>query len=134
MMVMVSTQPRCGSPETRAACCPGSQHQDGSSIHNHHSRRAGATIIGKPASHSMESGSSPALWLAMGGLTMCPGRVLPGHFSWEAGTARIQYCSPPQPTHQLLDSLLDCGCNNCVTCHFKYCEAQEKGQGKVRQG
>ena len=117
MMVMAPTQPRCGFPVTRAACCPGCQHQDGRDIHNPPSPRAAVkTLLGPTASHLMESGSSPTLCLSRGG-SMSHGSLLPGSFSWEEGgpTTLVQNCSPPPRTPQLLTSLCHIGPrNDCV--------------------
>ena len=129
-MVMAPTQPRCGSPVTGGASCPDCQHQDGGIIHRHHSPRvAGQLGLGWPgqlglgwpaASALMESGSSPTLCLRSG-TGMCPGRVQPGHFSWEETTPPAQSCSPPPPTPQHLTSVcLIVPSNNCVASHCKY--------------
>ena len=117
VMMIPSTQPRCGFPVTRAACCPGSQHQDGRDIHNPPSPHAAVkTLLGLAASPLMESGSSPTLCLSRGG-SMLLGSLLPGYFSWEEGgpTTLVQNCSPPPRTLQLLTSLCLIGPrNNCV--------------------
>ena len=117
-MVMASTQPRCGSPVTGAACCPDCQHQDGGIIPSPPSPRVAAWTLrqGPAASPLMESGSSPTLCLSRGG-TMSHGSHLPGYFSWEEGgpTTLVQNCSPPPRTLQLLTSVCRIGPrNNCV--------------------
>ena len=120
-MVMPSTQPRCGFLVTGAACCPGSQHQDGSGIHSPPSLLAVGLVLRPAASASMESGSSPTLCLRSG-WNMCPGRVQQGYFSWgEEATPAAQSFSPPPPTLLLLTSVCHIGpCNNCVASHCKY--------------
>ena len=123
MMVMATTQRRCGSPVTGAASCPDCQHQDGGGIPSPPSPRAAAGTLRPAASPSMESGSSPTLclWSAGG---MCPGRVQPGYSSWEAGTPAAgppQSCSPPPPTPQQLTSVCHMiPGNNCVASHCEY--------------
>ena len=120
-MVMATTQPRCGSPVTGAASCPGCRHQDYTGTPSPPTARAGATILRPAASPLMESGSSPTLCLRSGG-TMCPGRVQPGYSSWEEGApAPPQSCSPPPPTPQHPTSVCHIALgNNCVASHCKY--------------
>ena len=116
VMMTPSTQPRCGFPVTRAACCPGCQHQDGSIIHSPPSLLAVGLVLGPAASPLMESGSSPTLCLSRGG-SMLLGSLLPGYFSWGEGgpTTLVQNCSPPPRTLQLLTSVCLIGPrNNCV--------------------
>ena len=129
-MVMPSTQPRCGSPVTGAACCPDCRTQDGTGIPSPPSPRAAGTrtlllgTLGWPAATPLtESGSSPTLCLRGGG-AMCPGRVQPGYFSWEEASpatapSPAQNCSPPLPTQLLLPSV----CHmipSKIACHCKY--------------
>ena len=130
MMVMASTQRRCGSPVTGAASCPGCQHQDGGIKPSPPTPRAAARTLWPAASPLMESGSSPTLCLS-GVTTMCPGRVQPGYSSWEESClapvqtpAPLQNCSPPLPTPQQLASVCHMKpSNDCVASHCKclYC-------------
>ena len=127
MMVIPAPLPRCGSLVTGAASCPGCRHQDGTGIRRHHTPRVAARTLGlgTAATPLMESGSSPTLCLSSGG-TMCPGRVQPGYFSWEAGTpAPPQSCSPPPPTPQHPTSVCHMiPSNTCVAshCEYLYCD------------
>ena len=102
MMEMATTHPRCGSLVTGAACCQESRHQDGRIIHNHPTLLAADILslglLGCPAAWPLvESGSNPTLCLSGGG-AMCPGRVLPGHSSWEVsppGGCHLSFSPPP---------------------------------------
>ena len=120
-MMTPAPQPRCGSLVTGAASCPGCQHQDGGNIPSHHTPRVAAGTLHTAASALMESGSSPTLCLRSG-TVMCPGRVQPGHSSWEASTpAPPQSCSPATPTPQHQASVCHMRpSNNCVASHCKY--------------
>ena len=99
MVMMMGSHPRCGSLVNRAACCqislPFRDSTDGTGIHNPPTPCvAVATLLVTSATPSVESGRSPTLWM-WGDLSMSPGRVLPGYFSWgDSATELVQKCSP----------------------------------------
>ena len=107
MLIMMGSHLRYGCLVNRAACCqvslPSLDTKDGTGTHNPPTPCvAAASLQVPPATPSVESGRSPTLWI-WGDLSICPGRVLPGHFSWEdSALALVQSCSLTHPTPPLL--------------------------------